>query len=162
MVRQAREADGPALQRIDAATHSSDVSPGPPPRPVDQLSGDGSGADQILVAEAGGVPVGYVKVGPRYPRLASAEHVHRILALAVAPESQRRGVGRRLVIAAADAARGRGARRLTLNVLATNDAARRLYERCGFAVEGIQTQQFHLGGRYVDDVLLALDLSAPV
>jgi ribosomal protein S18 acetylase RimI-like enzyme len=159
VVRPAREVDGPALQRIDAATDSPDVSPGPPPRPADQLLGDRTGSDQILVAELGGVPVGYVKVGLRYPRLTSAEHVHRILALAVAPQSQRRGVGRRLVLAAADAARGHGARRLTLNVLATNHAARRLYERCGFTVEGIQAEQFHLAGRYVDDVLLALDLT---
>lgn len=78
---------------------------------------------------------------------------------AVAPEAQRRGVGSRLVIAAADAARNGGARRLTLNVLATNEAARRLYDRCGFAVEGIQQQQFYLGGRYVDDMQLALDLA---
>jgi RimJ/RimL family protein N-acetyltransferase len=44
-------------------------------------------------------------------------------------------------------------------VLGTNLVARRLYERCGFVVEGVQPEQFYLGGGYVDDMLLALDLT---
>jgi RimJ/RimL family protein N-acetyltransferase len=62
------------------------------------------------------------------------------------------------VTEAVDRARERGARRLTLNVLETNHGARRLYERCGFVIEGIQSQQFRLGGRYLDDLLMVLDL----
>jgi ribosomal protein S18 acetylase RimI-like enzyme len=149
------------LQRIDAATCTEVVSPAPPPEPNGEFFGDGTSPEQVLVAEVEDVPVGYVKVGPRYRRLSSAAHVHQISGLAVAPESQGHGVGRRLVMAAVDAARSRGARRLTLNVLGTNHVARRLYARCGFVVEGVQPGQFYLGGRYVDDVLLALDLAQP-
>jgi RimJ/RimL family protein N-acetyltransferase len=49
----------------------------------------------------------------------------------------------------------------TSRVLGTNHAARRLYARCGSVVEGVQRGQFYLGGRYVDDVLLALDVAQP-
>ena len=34
-------------------------------------------------------------------------------------------------------------------------AARRLYESCGFTAEGVLREEFFLGGRYVDDVLMA-------
>jgi RimJ/RimL family protein N-acetyltransferase len=44
-------------------------------------------------------------------------------------------------------------------VLATNAGARRLYERHGFEVEGTHREAFLLEGAYVDDLLMALDLS---
>jgi RimJ/RimL family protein N-acetyltransferase len=43
-------------------------------------------------------------------------------------------------------------------VLGTNPAARALYEAYGFVVEGVQREEFLLDGRYVDDVLMALQL----
>jgi len=49
----------------------------------------------------------------------------------------------------------RGARKLSLRVLGGNVAARRLYESCGFMAEGILREEYFLGGRYVDDVLMA-------
>jgi RimJ/RimL family protein N-acetyltransferase len=76
-------------------------------------------------------------------------------------ESQRgRGLGRALLAAAREAAMTRGARRLTLRVLGPNVAAQRLYRNFGFSVEGVLREEFLLGGRYVDDVLMALDLGA--
>ena len=57
-------------------------------------------------------------------------------------------------------ARSRGARKLSLSVLGGNVATRRLYESCGFMVEGILREEFFLGGRYVDDVLRACMLAA--
>jgi RimJ/RimL family protein N-acetyltransferase len=65
-----------------------------------------------------------------------------------------------LVDAAVREARARGARRLTLRVLGPNMAARGLYEAAGFVVEGVLPEEFLLDGRYVDDVLMALDLTA--
>jgi len=47
-------------------------------------------------------------------------------------------------------------------VLGHNVGARRLYERCGFVPEGVLRGEFLLEGRYVDDVLVACDLVAPV
>jgi hypothetical protein len=52
--------------------------------------------------------------------------------------------------------------KVTLRVLGHNVGARRLYERCGFVPEGVLRGEFLLEGRYVDDVLMACDLVAPV
>ena len=41
------------------------------------------------------------------------------------------------------------------SLCAMNDRARRLYESCGFQIEGVLRDEFHLGGQYVDDVLMA-------
>ena len=51
-----------------------------------------------------------------------------------------------------------GARKLSLRVLGGNSRARRLYEACGFVVEGILRSEFLLGGRYVDDIFMARHL----
>jgi ribosomal protein S18 acetylase RimI-like enzyme len=150
------------LQRIDVATTTEDVSPAPAPRRDGDFFDNGTSPADFLVAELGGVVAGYVAVGARYPGLTAAEHVQELKALAVDPQLQGRGVGRRLVLAAADRARRRGARRLTLKVLGTNHVARRLYERCGFVVEGVAPEEFRLRGRYVDDMLLGLDLTEPI
>jgi ribosomal protein S18 acetylase RimI-like enzyme len=151
VIRPARADDEPALRALDRATWSWDVTPGPP------SEGPFAIAD-VLVFDAGGTVAGYVALGSP-TRLESNRHVVLIRGLAVAPSHQRRGVGRALIDAAAEAARERGARRLTLRVLGTNTAARELYEACGFIVEGVQREEFLLDGRYVDDVLMARDLS---
>lgn len=56
--------------------------------------------------------------------------------LAVLPEHRGRGIGRALLRAVEAAARERGCARLTLEVLANNEQARRLYERAGLAQAG--------------------------
>ena len=43
-------------------------------------------------------------------------------------------------------------------MLAHNTAALDLYSGCGFEIEGVLRGYFHLDGRYVDDVLMALPL----
>ena len=53
----------------------------------------------------------------------------------------------------------RGARKLTLRVLASNPGAIRVYQRAGFVEEGRLTGLFLLEGQYVDDLLMSLDLS---
>jgi ribosomal protein S18 acetylase RimI-like enzyme len=111
----------------------------------------------VLVAEVDGVVSAYVAVGSP-TRLTSNRHVIAIFGLAVSPAHQRRGLGRRLLLAVIEAARARGARRLTLHVLASNRDARRLYETLGFETEGVLREEFLIEGRYVDDVLMALRL----
>ena len=147
MIRPARVDDAVAIAALDDATWSFDVTPSP-------RSSVPSSIDGMLVAEEGGEIVGYVAVG-RATRLESNQHVADIRGLAVAPDHQGRGLGRALVQAALDAARERGARKVTLRVLAPNTAARALYESCGFVVEGVRRDEFFLDGRYVDDVLMA-------
>jgi [ribosomal protein S18]-alanine N-acetyltransferase len=59
-----------------------------------------------------------------------------ILTLAVTPNARRAGIGRRLVMAAMQAAGGRGATAMFLEVSPCNIPAIRLYEGAGFAGVG--------------------------
>jgi len=112
----------------------------------------------VFVAEVDGVVVGYAKLSQTIA-LPSHEHVLTLNGLAVDPQRQRKGAGRRLVEAVVEEAQGRGAHKLSLRVLGTNSGARLLYEACGFVVEGILRAEFLLNGRYVDDVLMARQLA---
>jgi RimJ/RimL family protein N-acetyltransferase len=157
-IRPATPADDAALLAIDAATWSAFVSPAPAP-PADAAFFDrGSAPEDVLVAVGDGAVVGYAAIGPSIP-VPSNAHVMVVRSLAVVPAQQGRGIGRRLVQAAVAEAGARGARRLRLRVLGPNAAARRVYEACGFVVEGVMREEFLLDGRYVDDVLMALTLS---
>jgi RimJ/RimL family protein N-acetyltransferase len=154
VIRPARADDGPALRALDAATWSWLASPAPPPAAdAPFFAGDLEPGD-VLVADVDGAVAGYVALGAATP-LESNRHVVLVRGLAVAPAHRGRGIARTLMTAALAAARDRGARRVTLRVLAENAAARAVYESCGFAVEGVLRGEFLLDGRYVDDVLMA-------
>lgn len=157
VVRPARIEDEAALRPIHLATWTADVSPGPDPDPSESVLDEGRLAD-VLVAEDDRV-LGYVSLDQSSP-LPSHAHVLRINGLAVAPASQGGGVGRALVGAAVEEARRRGARKLSLRVLAPNAKARRLYESCGFVVEGVLRGEFRLNGEDVDDLFMARFLDA--
>jgi len=156
-IRAAAPGDDGALRALDEATWSPITTPAAP-RPPGAGSYALSTRELVLVAASDGDVVGYVKLGSPTP-LESNSHVVEVKGLAVDPGRQGAGIGRRLMTAAADAARERGARRLTLRVLAHNVGARRLYEACGYEVEGVLRDEFLLDAHYVDDVLMALDLT---
>ncbi|MBB5687541.1 GNAT family N-acetyltransferase [Sphingobium boeckii] len=69
---------------------------------------------------------------------------------------QNAGLGRRLVEAVIEEARARGANRLYLCVYEVNVAARRFYERFGFARIG--TQKFMVGDTAFTDHIMARDI----
>ncbi|MGO4676082.1 N-acetyltransferase family protein [Bosea sp. 2YAB26] len=71
------------------------------------------------------------------------------------------GLGRRLLTLALDRARQRGLERIELSVLHDNKAARALYERLGFQIEGRRRRDWKRDGVYRDSILMALDLGAP-
>jgi ribosomal protein S18 acetylase RimI-like enzyme len=114
----------------------------------------GPAPGDVLVALLDSRIVGYVRLGRRTP-LESNAHVLEVRGLAVSASARRRGVGRALLGAAASEAAARGGRRLRLRVLSHNLAARALYEACGFTVDGVLRDEFLLGGRYVDDVMMS-------
>lgn len=70
------------------------------------------------------------------------------------------GIGRRLLVLAIDRARDRGFERIELSVLHDNDAARALYSRLGFQMEGRRVRDWKHDGVYRDSVLMALNLRA--
>lgn len=157
-VRDARLEDESDLALLDAATWAADVSPAPPPPVGSAFFDERTEPCDVLVAELDGEVVGDVRVGQPI-RLASHAHVLELQGLAVDPVVEGRGIGRRLLDASVDQARERGARKLSLRVLAPNSNARRLYESAGFVVEGVLRAEFHLDGHYVDDVLMARHLA---
>ena len=161
-VRVARPADEAGLTRLDAAawTPASGF-----PSVIERVNDpfftfftDDSPPEAHLVAELDGRLAGYIRVKPVTPLRENA-HVLGIVGLAVAPANRRRGVASALLAAAEQHARARGARKLSLRVLSSNETAMRLYERRGFQREGTLRDEFCIGGRFVDDVLMAKHLA---
>ncbi len=159
VVRPATDADLPRLHTIDLATRSTRSSPADPSRATDpeRFRLD---LPNLLVAVVDGTVQALALLGRPTP-LRSNDHVLMLQGLDVHPGAQRRGVGRRVLAAVLDEARRRGARRLTLRVLATNEPARLLYESMGFVVEGVLVGEFVLDGDEMDDVLMARRLDDP-
>ena len=161
-VRVARPGDEAGLARLDAAAWTpASGFPSVAERvndPFFTFFTDDSPPEAHLVAELDGRLAGYIRVKPASPLRENA-HVLGIVGLAVAPADRRRGVASALLAAAEQHARDRGARKLSLRVLSTNETAMRLYERLGFQREGALRDEFRIDGRFVDDVLMAKQLA---
>jgi ribosomal-protein-alanine N-acetyltransferase len=85
-----------------------------------------------------------------------------ILTLATRTAARRRGVGWRLVLAAAAQASRCGAQRLFLEVAADNGEALRLYRRANFMQAGLRKGYYSRpGGERVDALVLARALEPP-
>lgn len=156
-VRAATRDDDLALAGIDELTWTTAVSPAPPPQAGSGFFRAHDDPADVLLAELDGVVAGYARLHQVIP-LASHAHVLEVNGMAVHPAHQRRGVARTLLAAARREAAARGARKLSLRVLGPNAGARRLYEACGFVVEGVLVDEFVLDGVLVDDVLMATRL----
>ncbi len=83
-----------------------------------------------------------------------------ITTFGIHPDWRRRGIGRRLLLALAELSITIGARRMTLEVRASNDAAQALYQSFGFEVVGQRPRY------YTDDgedalVMTTSELEAP-
>ncbi|MDR3362578.1 MAG: ribosomal protein S18-alanine N-acetyltransferase [Desulfovibrio sp.] len=69
-----------------------------------------------------------------------------ILNLAVKPGERRLGMGRRMLTMALQVARKMGIQRVLLEVREGNQAARSLYEGCGFTQTGVRPRYYHDSG----------------
>ena len=85
----------------------------------------------------------------------SAKRAHKALLWGMYVRSTARsaGVGKKLVAAVLDHARGR-VEMVQLTVVSENEAARRLYEDMGFVEYGFEKRAHKHGGRYYDEVLM--------
>ena len=105
----------------------------------------------FLVAEADGRIVGQLTLQGGKRR--NVRHA-AILGITVGREHRGQGVGRRLMEYAIDWARAGGVvTRIELNVFVRNSNAIRLYESCGFVVEGRRRRSIHRDGEYMDCLL---------
>ncbi|MGI5125173.1 N-acetyltransferase family protein [Pseudonocardia sp. CA-107938] len=152
--RQAELFDDDALVVTDDATWSTLTSPAPHPGSPRSFFAR-TPVEDVIVGELDGRVVGFVVLRNVFGDAPSHQHVLEINGLAVHPDATGHGLGAGLVEAAVAEAEARGARKVTLRVLAHNDRARRLYARCGFTEEGVLREEFLLDGAYVDDVLMA-------
>jgi ribosomal-protein-alanine N-acetyltransferase len=86
-----------------------------------------------------------------------ADEIH-ILNLAVAHAYRRRGIARKLVLAALKRGRGKGAKRAFLEVRASNSAAQKLYSQLGFT--GISMRRNYYDEPIEDAVVMTLEQGA--
>ena len=85
----------------------------------------------------------------------SAKRAHKALlwGMYVRTSARSAGVGKRLVAAVLDHARGR-VEMVQLTVVSENEAARRLYHAMGFVEYGYEKRALKQDGKYYDDVLM--------
>ena len=158
IIRPATSADEKALLAVDRVIWSPHVTPAPAP-PAGPFFNERTRPENVLVAELDDAVAGYGKMD--HPtELPASEHVWEVNGLAVDPCFEGRGAGWALMEALAAEARARGGLKMTLRVLAPNVRAQRLYERLGFELEGVLRREFRVAsGEFVDDLLMALDLT---
>jgi putative acetyltransferase len=118
-------------------------------RHLESPSGDG----KRLVADLHGQVIGDIGINPApNPR---RRHVASI-GMGVHDDFVGRGIGSALIKAALDVADNwLGLRRVELTVFTDNDSAIRLYEKHGFATEGLFKEFAFRDGRYVDAYSMA-------
>ncbi|HYA58119.1 MAG TPA: GNAT family N-acetyltransferase [Thermoplasmata archaeon] len=112
----------------------------------------------FVVAEEDGRAVGSCAIGSASPGGLPSETSHvGVLGILIDRNYRGRGIGTALLVKALDEARGRFDR-VRLGVFASNDRARRLYERVGFRLTGRLVGEVKRGDRYIDEDLMTLDL----
>lgn len=88
--------------------------------------------------------------GLEFESRAKARHKAHLFGMYVAPDARQGGFGRQLVQGLLDVAAARdGVMLVQLTVTEGNAAAQSLYERCGFAVFGVEPLAVALDGRYL-------------
>lgn len=95
---------------------------------------------RCLVAEdSAGRVVGFAVFGPPTDAPASSEGTAEVYAIYIEEAVAGTGVGRDLFAGATDVLRGSGFGSAFLWVLATNDRARRFYEKAGWSLDGTES-----------------------
>lgn len=104
------------------------------------------------IAESGGAPVGYVKLGPMKLPIEREAKALLLDQLYVLKEHHGTGIARELMDWAIDEARRRGAGELFLTVYIDNHRARRFYDRYGF--EAVGRYDFMVGSHADEDIIM--------
>jgi RimJ/RimL family protein N-acetyltransferase len=106
-----------------------------------------------MVAVDEGQVVGWCDI--RAKERAAQNHVG-VLGMGLIADYRDRGIGRRLITAALDAARAKGLHRVELDAHGDNLRAIALYEKVGFSHEGVAREAVKLDGRFIDSVRMGL------
>jgi RimJ/RimL family protein N-acetyltransferase len=100
--------------------------------------------EATFVVQHGDVVVGFASVGSSRDTDARAAD-GELYGIYVTPTAWGTGAGRALLEASLEALRSSGFREATLWVLDDNPRARRVYEKTGWRIDGLQRQGSHLG-----------------
>jgi L-amino acid N-acyltransferase YncA len=106
----------------------------------------------VIVAEDGGLVVGWASLNPFNPR-AAYDHVVDF-SVYVERGQRGRGVGRQLLDRLVDLAREIGYHKLVLVALPHNQAGIAMYTRARFTRVGVYREQGLLDGRWVDTLIM--------
>ncbi|MFB0558215.1 MAG: N-acetyltransferase family protein [Candidatus Bathyarchaeia archaeon] len=109
-----------------------------------------------VVAEVEGKFIGQVEVSPRSGR---SRHVGN-LGISVRNGYRDIGIGTELMKEAEAQARRLGIEIITLEVFATNDRARQVYEKVGYREIGQIPNGIFREGEYIDNIIMAKEISA--
>lgn len=139
MIRPAVPADARELARIDALVGVS-------PRRAEQFT---AAREQVLVVENSGRVCGFALFSQV---LDEATLIH----LAIDPADQGQGLGRQLLAATLAAMAANNAARCLLELRASNAAARALYQRAGFTVDGLRRNYYPADGGREDALLMSM------
>jgi putative acetyltransferase len=154
-LRPSQAADAEALRELYLATASGKSGLARDPDEIDLAYVEGflAKSEVAVSAWAGPLAVGDIHAG----RLGVRQFAHNLLDLTVAvhPDFQGRGLGRRLFEALFEAARALEPRieRVELYVRAGHTDAVRLYERLGFEIEARYARRVRLSDGTVEDDL---------
>lgn len=124
-----------------------------------RLKEDLDPVDMVLGAFQGPRLAGVV--GVSFETREKARHKAHMFGMYVPSTHRKAGVGKALVLAVLEQARMRkGVKLVQLTVTQGNDAAQGLYERCGFAVFGIEPLAIAVGEDYVSKIHMWCNLHA--
>ena len=112
------------------------------------------------VCEVDGRVVGWASMLMPARDASLGEDVAEIVACYVRPALWGRGLGRRLITTALDAARSLEKTALVLWVLADNAPAQRFYHRLGFTLDGARKVESHIPGVMLDVVRMRRSLDS--
>jgi putative acetyltransferase len=119
---------------------------------ITQIAESHADAAQFVTLDGDRV-VGWADILPAWPQATC----HRGgLGMGVLPEYRRRGLGRRLLVAAIEKAWSKGMTRVELETRADKLAAIALYESVGFQREGMVRNAMRFDGKYYDCVSMGL------
>jgi L-amino acid N-acyltransferase YncA len=155
-VRSARESDAEAIARIynqgiedRVATLETELRA---PEERRRWMAARGPRHPVIVAEAAGTIVGWASLNQFNPRPAY-QHVADF-SVYVERDWRGKGVGRRLLEALIELARGIGYHKMVLSAFPFNQSGVALYERLGFRTVGIYKEQGLLDGKWTDTIVM--------
>lgn len=157
-IRRATIGDAEAIRliyntEVTGSTATLDLVPRSPAEQVGWMVAH-SGVYPVVVAEKGGLVVGFAALSPYRPRPGYATAVED--SIYVAEDHRGQSIGRQLLEGAVDMARTHGFHSIVARVSATQQASVALHQACGFDFVGVEREIGRKFGRWIDVAILQL------